>query len=65
MRVYHHKGFFVKVDISIVKREVNFMSVEIFTTVISQVVVFWVVTPYSLIDIYQNFIGTCTLHPQD
>jgi hypothetical protein len=33
-----------------------------FMIVIIQIVVFWVVTPYSLIDDYQHFRGTYCLH---
>jgi hypothetical protein len=37
---------------------------EVLTAVSTKMAVFWVVTPYSLLEVYQRFIGPCCLHHQ-
>jgi hypothetical protein len=35
---------------------------EVFVAVIIQIVVFWVLTPYGILDEYRRFGGTCCHH---
>jgi hypothetical protein len=42
------------------------LSVQILTVVIFQIVIFWIVTPYSIVDGYRLFGGTCCcVHSRD
>jgi hypothetical protein len=40
------------------------MELEVFTAVKISIVVFWVVTPCSIVGGYMRFGGTCLLHPE-
>jgi hypothetical protein len=42
----------------------HFVGFEVFTAASMKMGVFWVVTPYSLVKVYQRFRGTCCLHHQ-
>jgi hypothetical protein len=54
-------------------KEGNFLSrqvsgFEVLTAVSTKIAVFWVVAPYSLVEVYQHFRGPCCLshhHPDD
>jgi hypothetical protein len=37
---------------------------EVLTAVSTKMAVFWVVAPYSLVEVYQRFGGPCCLHHQ-
>jgi hypothetical protein len=42
----------------------NIVRFEFLATVTSKITVFWDLTPCSLVDVYQNFAGTCCNHFQ-
>jgi hypothetical protein len=42
----------------------RFVGFEDLTAVSTKVAVFWVVAPYSLVEVYQRFRGPCCLHHQ-
>jgi hypothetical protein len=45
-------------------REHHYLSFGALTAVIAQILVFWVVTPSSLVGGYRSFGGKCCLHLQ-
>jgi hypothetical protein len=42
----------------------HFAEFEVLTAVSMKMAVFWVVAPYSLVEVYQHFRGPCCLHHQ-
>jgi hypothetical protein len=44
-----------------IQTEVGF---EVLMVMSMKIAVFWVVAPYSLVEVYQRFRGTCCLHHQ-
>jgi hypothetical protein len=45
--------------------KITFVGFEVLTAVSTKMVVFWVVAPCSLVEVYQRFRGPCCLHQGD
>jgi hypothetical protein len=46
------------------RKNMAFVAFQVLTAVCTKMAVFWVVTPCSLVEVYQRFRGPCCLHHQ-